>query len=58
LPFRKRHTAELTSFAAEMPLAGLSARDLARGLERHFGERLDSKQISRTMDAVTGELDA
>ena len=58
LPFRKRRTAELEKLAAEMFLAGLSTRDVARVLERHFGERFDSKEISRMAEGVAGELDA
>jgi putative transposase len=57
LPFRKRRTAELERLAAEMFLAGLSTRDTARVLERHFGERFDSKEVSRMVDGVSGELD-
>lgn len=58
LPFRKRRTEELEKFAAEMFLAGLSTRDTARVLARHFGERFDSKEISRMVDGVSTELDA
>jgi putative transposase len=58
LPFRKRRTEELEKLAAEMFLAGLSTRDVARVLERHFGERFDSKEISRMAGGVAGELDA
>ncbi len=47
LPFRKRRTMELEELAAEMFLGGLSTRDVCRVLERHFGERFDSKEISR-----------
>ena len=57
LPFRKRRTAELERLAAEMFLAGPSTRDTARVLERHFGERFDSKEVSRMVDGVSGELD-
>jgi putative transposase len=58
LPFRKRRTEELEKLAAEMFLAGLSTRDVARVLERHFGERFDSKEISRMAGGVAGELDS
>jgi putative transposase len=58
LPFRKRRTAELEELAAEMFLGGLSTRDVCRVLERHFGERFDSKEISRMVAATGGELDA
>lgn len=44
--------------AAEMFLAGLSTRDVGRVLERHFGDRFDSKEISRMVAATSGELDA
>ena len=58
LPFRKRRTKELEELASEMFLAGLSTRDVSRVLERHFGERFDSKEISRMVAATGEELDA
>ncbi len=58
LPFRKRRTMELEELAAEMFLGGLSTRDVCRVLERHFGERFDSKEISRMVAATSAELDA
>jgi len=58
LPFRKRRTVELEELAAEMFLGGLSTRDVCRVLERHFGERFDSKEISRMVAATSTELDA
>jgi transposase-like protein len=58
LPFRKRRTAELEELAAEMFLAGMSTRDVSRTVERHFGSRFDSKEISRMVAATSGELDA
>jgi putative transposase len=58
LPFRKRRTVELEELAAEMFLGGLSTRDVCRVLERHFGERFDSKEISRMVAATSAELDA
>lgn len=57
LPFRKRRTIELEELAAEMFLAGLSTRDVARVLERHLGDRFDSKEISRMVAATSTELD-
>jgi transposase-like protein len=57
LPFRKRRTAELEELAAEMFLAGMSTRDVSRAVERHFGSRFDSKEISRMVAATSGELD-
>ena len=58
LPFRKRRTVEVEELAAEMFLGGLSTRDVCRVLERHFGERFDSKEISRMVAATSAELDA
>jgi transposase-like protein len=58
LPFRKRRTQELEELASEMFLAGLSTRDVGRVLERHFGDRFDSKEISRMVAATGSELDA
>jgi len=58
LPFRKRRTAELEELAAEMFLAGMSTRDVSRTVERHFGSKFDSKEISRMVAATSGELDA
>ncbi len=58
LPFRKRRTVALEEMAAEMFLAGLSTRDVSRILERHFGDRFDSKEISRMVAATSAELDA
>lgn len=58
LPFRKRRTQALEDLAAEMFLGGLSTRDVARVLERHFGERFDSKEISWMVAATSSELDA
>lgn len=58
IPFRKRRTTALEEMAAEMFLAGLSTRDVGRVLERHFGDRFDSKEISRMVAATSGELDA
>lgn len=58
LPFRKRRTVELEQMAAEMFLAGLSTRDVSRVLERHFGDRFDSKEVSRMVAGTSGELDA
>jgi putative transposase len=40
-----------------MFLAGLSTRDVTRVLERHFGERFDSKEISRMVASTSAELD-
>jgi len=58
LPFRKRRTVEVEELASEMFLAGLSSRDVSRVLERHFGDRFDSKEISRMVAATGSELDA
>lgn len=58
LPFRKRRTQEVEELASEMFLAGLSTRDVGRVLERHFGDRFDSKEISRMVAATGSELDA
>ena len=58
LPFRKRRTAELEELASEMFLAGMSTRDVSRTVERHFGSKFDSKEISRMVAATSGELDA
>ncbi len=57
LPFRKRRTIELEELAAEMFLAGLSTRDVARVLERHFGDRFDSNEMSRMVAATSAQLD-
>jgi putative transposase len=57
LPFRKRRTQEFEEMAAELFLAGLSTRDVSRVLERHFGERFDSKEVSRMVEATSRELD-
>jgi putative transposase len=57
LPFRKRRTLELEAMAAEMFLGGLSTRDVSRVLERHFGDRFDSKEISRMVASTSDELD-
>lgn len=56
LPFHKRRTGELEKLAAEMFLAGLSTSDVARVLERHFGERFDSMKISRMADGVAMKI--
>ena len=58
LPFRKRRTQGLDALAAEMFLAGLSTRDVSRVLERHFGEKMDSKEVSRVVEGTSSELDA
>jgi len=44
--------------AAEMFLAGLSTRDVLRVVEKHFGSRFDSKEVSRMVAATGEELDA
>ncbi len=58
LPFRKQRTQELEAMAAEMFLAGLSTRDVSRVVEKHFGSRFDSKEVSRMVAATSEELDA
>ena len=58
LPFRKRRTQEFEAMAAEMFLAGLSTRDVSRVVEKHFGSRFDSKEVSRMVAPTSEELDA
>lgn len=58
LPFRKRRSREVEELAAEMFLGGLSTRDVSRVMENHFGDRFDSKEISRMVAATSEVLDA
>jgi putative transposase len=58
LPERKGQDPELEAFIAEAFLAGLSTRDLARITEKHWGQKYDSKQVSRIVARATRELEA
>lgn len=58
LPERKAQDAELEAFLAEAFLAGLSTRDLARITEKHLGQKVDSKQVSRLVARASGDLEA
>ena len=55
---RKGQDAEQEAFLAEVFLAGLSTRDLARITEKHLGQKYDSKQVSRIVGRATTELEA
>jgi putative transposase len=58
LPDRKGQDAEFEAFVAECFLAGLSTRDIGRISARHFGQRYDSKQVSRLVARAGEEMDA
>jgi putative transposase len=58
LPERKGQDAEFEAFIAECFLAGLSTRDISRISARHFGQRYDSKQVSRLVARAGEEMDA
>jgi len=58
LPARKGQDAEFEAFIAECFLAGLSTRDISRITARHFGQRYDSKQVSRLVARASEEMDA
>ena len=57
LPERKGQDEELEAFLAEVFLAGLSTRDLARISEKHLGHKYDSKQVSRIVARATEDLE-
>lgn len=58
LPERRGQDAEFDAFVAECFLAGLSTRDIGRITARHFGQRYDSKQVSRLVARAGQEMDA
>ena len=58
LPERKGQDADFEAFIAECFLAGLSTRDITRISARHFGQRYDSKQVSRLVARASEEMDA
>jgi putative transposase len=58
LPSRKGQDTEFEAFIAECFLAGLSTRDISRISARHFGQRYDSKQVSRLVARASEEMDA
>lgn len=57
LPRRKGQDAEFENLIAECWLAGLSTHDISRLTAKHFGQRYDSKQVSRIVERTTVELD-
>jgi transposase-like protein len=57
LPDRKGQDAEFEALLAECWLAGLSTHDISRITAKHFGQRYDSKQVSRIVERATVELD-
>jgi putative transposase len=58
LPDRRGQDAEFEAFIAECFLAGLSTRDISRISARHFGQRYDSKQVSRLVARAGEEMEA
>lgn len=58
LPDRRGQDAEFEAFIAECFLAGLSTRDISRISAKHFGQRYDSKQVSRLVARAGAEMDA
>jgi putative transposase len=58
LPDRRGQDAEFEAFIAECFLAGLSTRDISRISAKHFGQRYDSKQVSRLVARAGEEMDA
>ena len=57
LPDRKGQDADFEAMIAECWLAGLSTHDISRITAKHFGQRYDSKQVSRIVARATHELD-
>ena len=57
LPERRGQDAEFEAFIAECFLAGLSTRDIGRISAQHFGQRYDSKQVSRLVGRASEEMD-
>ncbi len=57
LPERKGQDAEFEALIAECWLAGLSTHDISRITANHFGQRYDSKQVSRIVERATEELE-
>jgi transposase-like protein len=57
LPKRKGQDADFEALIAECWLAGLSTHDISRITAKHFGQRYDSKQVSRIVERATLELD-
>lgn len=58
LPDRRGQDAEFEAFIAECFLAGLSTRDISRISAKHFGQRYDSKQVSRLVARAGAEMEA
>ena len=58
LPDRRGQDADFEAFIAECFLAGLSTRDISRISVRHFGQRYDSKQVSRLVARAGEEMEA
>lgn len=58
LPDRRGQDADFEAFIAECFLAGLSTRDISRISVKHFGQRYDSKQVSRLVARAGEEMEA
>lgn len=56
LPERKGQDADFEALIAECWLAGLSTHDISRITAKHFGQRYDSKQVSRIVERATQDL--